>query len=150
METAGQKEFIHRIRKALGHPSDGQQRKAALFDLPISGEDRAVLQGIRDRTAAQKEKLLATLIEAAKPINLNVIALADESSVAAAIVELVQQKEPEWGAQKSVASWKHELIERLNLAKPLEGLGVPLDLGRGPAGRAGLHSAFASSPSVGL
>lgn len=131
METPGQKEFIHRIRKALGHPSDGQQRKAALFDLPMSTDDRVVLQGIRDRTAAQKEKLLTTLTEAAKPINLNVIALSDESSVAAAIVELVQQKEPEWGEQKSVVSWKHELIERLNLAKALEGLDVPVYFAEG-------------------
>ena len=126
METPGQKEFIDRIKKALGHASDDRMRKANIFDLPMSEEDRGILQGIRDRAAIQKQKLLATLIEAAKPINLNVIALADESAVAAAIVELVEQKEPEWGEQKSVVSWKHALIERLNLSQCLEKLKVPV------------------------
>jgi L-lactate dehydrogenase complex protein LldG len=137
METTGQKEFIHRIRKALGHPPDDPQRKADLFDLPMSEEDQAVLQCIRDRSVAQKEKLLTTLIKAAKPINLNVIALSDESSVAAAIVELVQKKKPEWGEKKSVVSWKHALIERLNLVKALEKLEVPVYFGEGEDGDAG-------------
>ncbi len=133
METSGQKDFIGRIKKALGHPSDdridpanGRVGRADLFNLPMSEEDRGILQGIRDRTASQKLKLLTTLTEAAKPINLNVISLADESAVAAAIVELVEQKEPEWGEQKSVVSWKHALIERLNLSEGLEGLKVPI------------------------
>ena len=126
METTDQKDFILGIKKALGHPSDDRQRKAELFDLPMTDEDRAVLLGIRNRTAAQKEKLLATLAEAAKPLNLNVTALADEASVADAIVELVQQKEPEWGGQKSVVSWTHPLLERLNLADTLQKLGVPV------------------------
>jgi L-lactate dehydrogenase complex protein LldG len=126
METSDQKDFIHRIKKALGPRPDDRQRKADLFDLPMSEEDREVLQGVRDRTAIQKEELLKTLIEAAKPINLNVAALADESAVAAAIVELVQQKEPEWGEQKSVVSWQHSLIERLNLADGLQRLKVPV------------------------
>ena len=126
MDTSNQIEFIHRIKKALGHPPEDPHRKADLFDLPVSEEDRAVLQAIRDRTAAQKEKVLATLIDAAKPLNLNVIVLPDESSVAAAIVELVQQKEPEWGEKKSVVSWKHSLIDRLNLPEALERLEVPV------------------------
>ena len=126
METGGQKEFIHRIKSALGHPSDDRVRRADLFDLPMSQEDRDILQAIGDRTNAEKQKLLTTLIKAAEPINLNVIALADESAVAAAIVELVQQKEPEWGEQKSVVCWKHTLIERLNLAESLRTLKVPV------------------------
>ena len=126
METSGQKDFIHRIKKALGHPSDERVRRADLFDLPMSQQDRDLLKAIGDRANAQKQKLLATLIKAAKPINLNVIALADEYAVAAEIVELVQQKEPEWGEQKSVVCWKHPLIERLNLAENLESLKVPV------------------------
>jgi L-lactate dehydrogenase complex protein LldG len=131
MQTSDQKDFIHRIKKALGHPTDSRSRKADLFERPMSTEDRAVLQGIRNRTAVQKEKLLTTLIEAAKPLNLNVIALPDETSVAAAIVELVQQKEPEWGEKKSVASWKHSLIGRLDLANALEKLKVPVYFSEG-------------------
>ena len=126
METSDQKKFIHAIKMALGHPPDDLQRKADLFDFAMTDEDRTVLQDIRNRTAAQKEKLLATLTEAAEFLNLNVIALADEASVADAIIELVQQKTPEWGQKKSVVSWTHPLLERLNLADALQKLNVPL------------------------
>jgi L-lactate dehydrogenase complex protein LldG len=128
MKKTGQEEFIFRIKKALGHPSDDQQRKADLFDLPMSEEDRTILGRIKKRTPEEKENLLDMLVEAAKPINLNVIALPDVSSVTAAIVDLVQQKEPEWGDQKSVVCWKHPLIERLNLAQALGRLNVPVYL----------------------
>lgn len=126
MEKSNQKDFIHRIKKALNHPADDRRRRAELFNLPMSAEDRVVLQGIRDRTATEQKKLLTTLVEAAKPINLKVIALADETAAAAAIVELVREKEPEWGEQKSVVCWKHALIERLNLADALKSLKVPV------------------------
>jgi L-lactate dehydrogenase complex protein LldG len=131
METPGQKEFIHRIKKALGHSPDDQQRKADLFDLPMSEEDRVVLGSIKNRTPEEKENLFNMLVEAAKPINLNVIALPDVSSVTAAILELVQKKEPEWGEQKSVVSWRHSLIERLDLAEALERLEVPVYFSEG-------------------
>ena len=62
-----------------------------------------------------------------------VIALADEASVTDAIVELVQQKAPEWGDKKTLASWSHPLIERLNLADVLQKLNVPLFVNEGKA-----------------
>jgi len=125
-DESNQKEFIHRIKKALGHVSNAQQRKADLFDLPLSEDIRTVLERIRNRTPAEKEDLLDMLVGAAKPINLNVIALPDAPRVTAAIVELVEQKEPEWGEKKSVACWKHALIERLKVTEALERLQVPV------------------------
>jgi L-lactate dehydrogenase complex protein LldG len=131
MDAGGQKEFLDRMRKALGHSPDDWQRKANLFDPVMSDEDRALLQGIRDRTAEQRKTLLATLIENAKPLNLNVVPLGDESAVTGAIFELVQQKEPEWGEKKSVVCWQHSMIARLNLADDLKNLDVPVYFAEG-------------------
>jgi L-lactate dehydrogenase complex protein LldG len=91
------------------------------FDLPMSEKDRAILQGIQNRTPPEKEKLLETMIAAARPINLNVIVLPDAAAVSRAIVDLVGEKEPEWGNKKSVAAWNHPLIASLNLAAAFSG-----------------------------
>ena len=68
---------------------------------------------------AERQQLLDRFIEMAAPINLNVIVLKDEESVTTAIVELVRNKDPEWGDQKSIVTWQHPLIERLNLSDAL-------------------------------
>jgi L-lactate dehydrogenase complex protein LldG len=119
MENSNQTDFMNNIKKALGHSGDDLERQKMFFNLPMSEKDRTILKGIENRTPQEKEKLLETMIEAAKPINLNVIVLPDAASVSSAIVELVREKEPEWGNKKSVAAWKHPLIASLNLAAAL-------------------------------
>ena len=119
MENSNQTDFMNNIKKALGHSGDDLERQKMFFNLPMSEKDRAILKGIENRTPQEKEKLLETMIEAAKPINLNVIVLPDAASVSSAIVELVREKEPEWGNKKSVAAWQHPLIASLNLAAAL-------------------------------
>jgi L-lactate dehydrogenase complex protein LldG len=119
MEDPNQAEFMNNIKQALGHSDDGVERQEMFFDRPMSEKDRKTLKGIENRTPQEKEKLLETTIEAAKPINLNVIVLPDAAAVSAAIVELVREKEPEWGNKKSVVTWKHPLIASLNLAVAL-------------------------------
>ena len=126
MGNNGQAEFIRRIKKALGRQSADLQMESDLFADKISDESRAVLARIKERSAADRHKLLATLIEAAKPINLTVTACQDTQSAAAAIVDLVRDKAPEWGDKKSVVAWKHPLIESLNLPAALSAQGVPV------------------------
>ena len=119
MQNSNQTEFMNNIRRALGHSGDGLERQKMFFDLPMTDNDRTILKGIENRTPQEKEKLLDTMIEAAKPINLNVVVLPDAASVSSAIVDLVREKEPEWGNKKSVAAWHHPLIASLNLAAAL-------------------------------
>ena len=119
MQNSNQTEFMNNIRRALGHSGDGLERQKMFFNLPMTDNDRTILKGIENRTPQEKEELLETMIEAAKPINLNVIVLPDAASVSSAIVDLVREKEPEWGNKKSVAAWQHPLIASLNLAAAL-------------------------------
>jgi L-lactate dehydrogenase complex protein LldG len=85
----------------------------------MSDETRAILERLKDRKPAERKKLLTTLIEAAGPINLKVMACEDVNSVTAGIVDLVRDKNPEWGHKKSVVAWQHPLIENLNLPAAL-------------------------------
>ena len=126
MESSGQTAFFSRIRSALGY-SPGQRRQAIdLFSGRSTGEIDSILERIKSRTKAEKQQLLDMLVEKAEPINLNVIVLKDPTAVTTAIVDLVREKKPEWGHQKSVVTWKHPLIESLNLPDALADLKVPV------------------------
>lgn len=119
MNTASQEEFIHKIKIALGKPLAESQRNVDFFKSDMSDETRGILERIKNRTPEERKKLLATLIEAAGPINLKVISCEDINSVTAAIADLVRDKDPEWDAKKSVVAWQHPLIENLNLPEAL-------------------------------
>jgi L-lactate dehydrogenase complex protein LldG len=126
MSTDNQQKFINHIKTALGGPAAESRQMADLFSAEMSSETCAVLERIKTRTVEDRKKLLETLIEAAEPINLRVIPCEDISMVAAAIAELVREKGPEWGDQKSIAAWQHPLIESLSLPDVLSEQGVPV------------------------
>lgn len=117
--TSNQAAFISRIRSALGHSSDQRRRADGFFTGRSTREIGSILEGIKKRTHTERRQLLDRLIEMAEPINLNVIVLKDLPSVTTAIADLIRDKDPEWGRQKSVVTWKHPLIESLNLPDAL-------------------------------
>ncbi len=120
--------FISKIRKSLGHSSNSDRTWETLVQKMPSCEDEhnRRLQTIRNRSHAEREALLDELIQAAGPLNLNVIPKPDIASVGAAIAEIVRKKSPEWGTQKSVVAWQHPLIQKLNLSETLAKQGVPV------------------------
>jgi len=126
MDNSTQAEFISKIKKALGRQAPDSDLKSDLFAEKISNETRMLLARIKERSAAERQKLLDNLIEAARPIDLKVTACEDLGSVSAALADLVREKAPEWGDQKSVAAWKHPLIESLNLPEVLSEQRVPV------------------------
>ena len=119
MESSGQEAFIAKIRSALGKLPADQPGAADLCNSQFTDDTRAILDRIKNRSQAERQQLLDRFMEMAAPINLNVIVLKDAPSTAAAIVDLVRSKDPEWGDQKNIVTWKHPLIERLNLADAL-------------------------------
>ena len=130
MDTSGQTTFISRIQSALGHSPDQGCRATGLFSIRSTGEIGSILERIKSRTHTERQLLLDRLIEMAEPINLNVIVLKDAPSISAAIADLIRNKDPEWGSQKSVVTWKHPLIESLNLPDALADQNVPLYITR--------------------
>jgi len=126
MDTSKQAAFISRIRSALGHSSDQRRRANGLFCGRSPREIGRILERIKNRTHTERRQLLDRLIEMAEPINLNVIVLKDLPSAIAVIADLIRNKDPEWGRQKSVVTWKHPLIESLNLPDALADQNVPV------------------------
>ena len=137
MDNSGQHAFINRVRAALGHSSSDRPGSNDFCTAKFTDETGAILDRIKNRSAAERQQLLARLIEMAQPIKLNVSVLKDTESAAAAIADLVKNKDPEWGDQKSIAAWKHPLIEGLNLGQALAPQKVPVyvtELGDSEAG----------------
>ena len=126
IQNSKQQAFISRIRSALGHAADVRRNEGDCCTAVFSDETGERLDRIKNRTAAEKQQLLERLIEMAEPINLNIVARKDESAVAAAIVDLIKKKDPEWGEQKSIVMWQHPLLECLNLGEALAHLDVPV------------------------
>jgi L-lactate dehydrogenase complex protein LldG len=126
MGNSGQAEFLRKIKKALGRQTPDPVLKADLFAETMSNATQTLLARIKKRSAAERQNLLDILTEAARPINLNVTPCQDVRSVSAALADLVREKVPEWGDQKSVAAWKHPLIESLNLPEVLSEQRVPV------------------------
>ena len=126
MDTSGQQAFIGRIRAALGRSSADRAGGEDLCNAKFSDETAAILDRVKNRTAAERQQLLDRLIEMARPINLNVMVHKDEKAATAAIADFVKGKDPEWGDQKSIVAWQHPLIERLKLPEALAPLGVPV------------------------
>ena len=126
MDTSNQAAFISRIRSALGNSSHQRRPANGLFTGRPASEIDRILERIKNRSHAERQQLLGRLIEMAEPIKLNVVALKDPPAVTAALADLIRDKDPEWGHQKSVVTWAHPLIESLNLPDALADQNVPV------------------------
>lgn len=119
--------FLRNVREALGY-SAAQGRRGAAEPFSCEADPDAVqrYEAERSRDRQSRVELLDRLIEQATPLNLKVIPVDDASMAASAIARLVSEREPEWGAKKCVAAWKHPLIESLNLPRILAEQNVPV------------------------
>ena len=88
MDTSNQAAFISKVRSALGHSSHQRRPANGLFTDRPASEINRILERIKNRRHAERQQLLGRLIEMAEPINLNVVALKDPPSVAAALADL--------------------------------------------------------------
>ncbi len=130
-------QFIAKVRTALGHAPDKRREWSALNLNDIDAQRSELLNRIRTRTSPEKQKLLTLLIAQSQPLNLKVIVLNDTVSVTHDIINIIQEKQPEWGRSKQVIAWKHPLIESLGLESALQkrNINVPVyyaDLDRNP------------------
>jgi L-lactate dehydrogenase complex protein LldG len=126
MDTTDQITFMRRIRTALGHAPDIARKVPDLFAGTPTAEELQLLDRIGRRSPAEREALFAQLVEAGKPLRLNVTPVADATAAGAAVLGLIEEKSPEWGTRKCVTAWRHPLVESLQLGRALAGRDIPL------------------------
>ena len=121
-----QHDFIGRLTAALGYAGSIERRRATVFTARPGCRHGEIVKRAQTRNDADRLMLLNELIAQGKPLNLKVISKKDPSDTAAAIAALVEEKSPEWGGPKSVAAWRHPLIESLDLPEILARQKVPV------------------------
>ena len=119
MTETSQATFIGTIQKALGLERTPARPFAELVQTRPDPTDDRLLAGIAARTGQAQSKLIDELAEVGKPLNLVTLAVPDISTAANAIVEIVAEKQPEWGDEKWVVAWNHPLLDRLELDRRL-------------------------------
>ena len=103
-----------------------ERRLSTVFNARAGRRHGEILKRARTRTDADRFMLLKELIAQGKPLNLKVISKKDPSDTAVAIAALVEEKSPEWEGPKSVAAWRHPLIDSLDLPEILARQKVPV------------------------
>ena len=118
--------FIRNVRRSLGFSPDKRRSPQGLFPAEGSCESAEIVKRVEARTLESRMELLGLLMESAKSIQLQVIPVEDIVSASAAIAQLVEEKQPEWGTQKSITAWRHPLIDGLHLPDLLVEQNVPV------------------------
>lgn len=127
MNDNNQSAFMATVRQALGHAGDiPRQPPPDLFHSHPSEKSQCLLAQIKNRGPAQRQLLVETLFDAAKPINLDVNMVSSAEDAAMAIVSRIALSPVEWAGPRRVCMWDHPLIERLDLGSKLAELDIPV------------------------
>jgi L-lactate dehydrogenase complex protein LldG len=118
MTAPDEKTFLSTVRHALG--VDAPRRAPWLFPESPSDRSNRLLKEISKRTGKEIRELIHRLEKAAKLVNIDLHVVSDIQAAAAVIARLASGKSPEWGNRKTVAAWRHPLIERLQLPAALD------------------------------
>lgn len=113
-----QQRFLGAVRRAL-HGAPGRSTPESLFPVDPSPESRKRLEAIRNRTDADRDRLVKTLRAAAGPLNIDLYNAGGPAEAAGIIRALVAEKTPEFGPEKAVAAWGHPRIDALELERTL-------------------------------
>ena len=119
-----QQQFMDRVRKALG--GGRKIGKNAPSEEQGAKHYAALLEKVHTRTDAEKRDLLDRLIAEGKPLNLSVSPVRDTAEAAEAIRRIVRDSPPEWGNEKRIATWRHPLVDALDLPRVLAEENVPV------------------------
>ncbi len=126
MTITHEQRFLARIKSALDVSTNSDRKFTTLFPGQSEEEARQLVKQITTRKKDAQQRLLDQLIEAGKPINLNVMPMADMATATETITDLVIKKKPEWGREKHVSVWRHPLIDKLNLPHALADKKIPV------------------------
>ena len=112
--------FIRNIRTALGHDPDIRRTPSSdLFAKAASNESQRWLKAIKSRSKAEGAALLEILKSAAEPLNMEVVTVESVQAATNVIAAKASKTDPEWGGDKQVCVWRHQLTDRLELPAAL-------------------------------
>ena len=127
MSDNNQAAFMRAVRQALGHPgSVPRTTPPDLFRSHPSEKSQRVLDRVTHRSPAQRQELLESLMDAAKPINLDVDIASSFEEAATAIADRIASAPVEWAGPRKVCTWDHQLIQRLGLESKLAAHDIPV------------------------
>lgn len=124
--------FLRNIRESLGLNPDAE-RPTRLFPALFAKPDTSlILQGIRNRTAAQQDLLVETLKTSAGALSIKTHIVETYDAAATLIVDLVRTKNPEFTPSKHIIHHDHPDLQALQLWKcfpPEDGVTVHVTFG---------------------
>jgi len=109
--------FLDRIHNALG-------KSRPSLESVDTGDAARVLAAVTGRTPAQRKALVKRLQINAQELHVALHLCKKVGDAGRGIVQLVENKNPEWGTTKQVVAWDHPLIGQLGLEKRLADIGV--------------------------
>ena len=119
--------FMKTIREALGHPGNiRRQAPPGLFHSSAPEKSLRLIARTKSRTRAERRILFGKLVDAAKPINLDVCTVDTPKAAAAAIARKISDTPTEWGGSRQVCVWDHPLIDSLSLESVLDEYNTPV------------------------
>jgi L-lactate dehydrogenase complex protein LldG len=110
-----QNSFIRTVKSALSDLPDKKRKPHPFPDCEVQDSIAKKLAEIQGRSKQDRQVLLHTLIEQSRPLNLNVLPVANSAHAAERIRDLILLKNPEWSDDKQVVVSNHSLVDRLDL-----------------------------------
>lgn len=119
-----ERDFLEKVRQAINRPAEYTPHPKDVLTSHETDASRQTLARILNRTAKERLEILKHLKESAKTINLQVWEVKNLDEAARAVERLTQEREPEWGKDKSISAWRHPLVDALDLGSLLKGIPV--------------------------
>ncbi len=121
-----QTRFLANIRVALGEAPNGERSKKMFPELFAAPEPAEPLARIRQRPAAEQDRLVEIFRENGKVLNIHTHIASSCSEAAAIVVDLIRTKAPEFSHTKHVVMHDHPDIAALQLWTRFSREGVTL------------------------
>lgn len=124
--------FLRNIRQSLGLNLDAERPKRLFPALFAKPDTSLILQGIRNRTAAQQDHLVELLKTNAGALSIKTHIVETHDEAAALIVDLARTKNPEFTPSRHIMHHDHPDLQALQLWKhctPETGITVHVTFG---------------------
>ena len=126
MTDMDQTRFMGNIKKALNRTDTRAPQWEDLIQTAPDDDDLAMMKTIHRREREKSLTLLDRMIDMGHTINTAVVAVKSETDIIAYISNIIDDRNAEWGEEKSIVAWNHPLVNSLGLANAMEPLGIPV------------------------